>query len=152
MPHSRKKKCAKSSRPRAARAYWLPMPQSDADTIILQCRLALEVIRKGDASQTDAQCIAHAVLLTRLLSETGYGRLDPDIILEAEEDMLSMLEGGAQTGQWRIPEASLPALTAIVNEHDRQLREVRLADVIACNERLEKFIAEAVRAQQPDAA
>ncbi|SAL83311.1 Fis family transcriptional regulator [Caballeronia arvi] len=117
------------------------MPQRDADTVILQYRLALEVIRKGGASQTEAQCIAHAVLLTRLLSEVGHGLLDPEIILEAEEGMLAMLDAGAQTGEWRISETKLPGLTAIVNEHDRQLREVRLADIIACNERLERFIA-----------
>ncbi|SAK86165.1 hypothetical protein AWB75_05794 [Caballeronia catudaia] len=128
------------------------MPRHDADTVILQCRLALEVMRQGGASRTEAQCIAHAVLLTRLLSEVGHGLLDPDIIREAEEGMLAMLDAGAQTGEWRLSEARLPGLMAIVNEHDRQLREVRLADIIACNERLERFIAATTQAPDSKAA
>jgi hypothetical protein len=129
------KNAAATTRNRAAKAYWLPLPQRDAQTIILQYRLALEAIRRDEASRTDAQCIAQAVLLTRLLTEVGYGKLDASVIRDTEEDVLAMLDLGASSGFWRYPATGFARLTQVVNEHDRQLREVNLSALIACNEK-----------------
>jgi hypothetical protein len=139
------KNVAATTRNRAAKAYWLPLPRRDAQTIILQYRLALEAIRRDEASRTDAQCIAQAVLLTRLLTEVGYGKLDETIIRDTEEDVLAMLDLGASSGIWRYPATGFARLTQVVNEHDRQLREVNLSALIACNERLRGFIETAAK-------
>jgi hypothetical protein len=137
---------AAATRNRAEKAYWLPIPRRDAQTIILQYRLALENIRRDRASQVEAQCIAQAVLLTRLLSEIGYGKLDASVIRDTEEDVLAMLDLGASAGIWRYPATGITRLTQVVNEHDRQLREVNLSALIACNERLRGFIETAAKA------
>jgi hypothetical protein len=139
------KNVAATTRNRAAKAYWLPLPRRDAQTIILQYRLALEAIRRDEASRTDAQCIAQAVLLTRLLTEVGYGKLDETIIRDTEEDVLAMLDLGASSGIWRYPATGFARLTQVVNEHDRQLREVNLSALIACNEKLRGFIDTAAK-------
>ncbi|KMZ11377.1 hypothetical protein BHUM_06130c [Candidatus Burkholderia humilis] len=146
LKKTNKNAAASTTRNRAAKAYWLPIPKRDAQTIILQYRLALETIRRDKASQVEAQCIAQAVLLTRLLSETGHGKLDAEILRDTEEDVLAMLDLGARSGIWRYPATGIARLTQVVNEHDRQLHEVNLSALIACNERLRGFIETAAKA------
>jgi hypothetical protein len=139
MPNLKRKGAARPPRARAAKMYWLPMPRRQAELIVLQYRIALESLRSGRAGQSEAQCIAQAVLLTSMLTQIGYGQLEVTFIRETEEDVLAMLERGGETGAWHFPAAGLPRLIEVINEHDRQLREVRLAALIACNERLRGF-------------
>jgi hypothetical protein len=139
--NNRKRAAARPMRNRTAKLYWLPMPKRDSDSVILQYRLALEAVRTGRAGKLEIQVLAHAVLLTGMLTELGYGKLDAALIREVEIDVVAMLEHGANTGEWRVPPQRLPCLMEIINEHDRQMREVHLAALVACNERLGEWIA-----------
>jgi hypothetical protein len=140
MPNSGKKH-GDASRTRTAKLYWLPMPRREADTVILQCRLAMEAIRYGRASDADAGCILHAVMLTGMLTELGYGKLDQNTIGAARDDLLDMFDVAAADRRWEFSKECLKRLIDVVNEHDRQLRETRLEALIACDERLRGFIA-----------
>jgi hypothetical protein len=130
---------------RNAKVYWLPMPRRQAEVMVLQYRIAAESFRGGRAGLMEAQCIAQAVLLANMLTQVGYGKLDPSFVSDVEEHVLAMLERGGDTGHWTYPEANMPCLIAVINEHDRQLREVHLAALIACNERLAGFIDKITR-------
>jgi hypothetical protein len=50
------------------------------------------------------------------------------------------LDHGAASGDWTVPEELLDLLPSVINEHDRQLREVRLGVVATAVERLERMI------------
>jgi hypothetical protein len=140
MPNSRKHSPAKAVRNRTAKTYWLPMPRREADIIVLQYRIALETIRSNRATQVEAQCVAHAVLLTNKLTGLGYGRLDAAFLEGVEEDTVAMLERGSASGEYWFREEGVAHLIDVINEHDRQLREVHLAALVACNERLKDVI------------
>lgn len=151
MRNTKIRRLPRASRDRNARIYWLPMPRVEAEKVILQCRIAIESIRQARAGLIEAQCVAQAVLLTGLLIEAGFGSLDRTILDEVQGDVLGLLDRGLSQSDWRLPPAALPRLMAVINEHDRQLREVRLSAVIECNEHLERFIATLVRPGDPRA-
>jgi hypothetical protein len=71
--------------------------------------------------------------------------LDLKDIREVESALAQVLHHGELTGVWRFPSTLLESLIQIVNEHDRQLREVRLAYIVAATHRLEKRRAIAIR-------
>ena len=145
MAHRMKNKNTTNALDRGSKKYWLPMPRRNSQSIILQCRIALEALRHDRGSLIEAQCLAHAVILTSMLSQQGFGKLDPAVIEGAEEDILAMLERGGSTGEWHFPPAGFARLVDVVNEHDRQLREVRLSALIVCNDRLQGFIESIMR-------
>jgi hypothetical protein len=149
MPNTKKKGVVKPACNRAAKVYWLPMPRRQAELIMLGYRIAIESFRDGHATQTEAQHVAQAVLLTNMLTQVGYGELDHALICNTEEDVLAMLERGGATGEWCMSDVGVARLTAVINEHDRQLREVHLAALIACNERLKGFIDTVVQGHAP---
>jgi hypothetical protein len=140
----------KSGRQRNAKVYWLPMPRREAEIIVMQYRLAIENLRRGRAGQIEAQCLAQAVLLANMLTGMGYGKLEPSVIREVLEDLLAMLEHGGATGEWRFPDSGLARLVIVVNEHDRQLREVHLAAFVDCNERLQGMVDSVLRTAAQD--
>ncbi|TCK32620.1 hypothetical protein B0G84_8438 [Paraburkholderia sp. BL8N3] len=142
MSRTKKRKPAGANRTqtRTAKAFLLPMHRRDADAMSLQFRVALENVRRQRAGRQEATCLAQVVLLTSFLTEEGHGEIDLHYIREVENDVLAMLDHGEATGEWEFPQAMLDPLTAIVNEHDRQLREVRLAAVAAATERLDRLV------------
>ncbi|KND55358.1 hypothetical protein BVER_03980c [Candidatus Burkholderia verschuerenii] len=137
MPNAKRRPSDRPPRNRTEKAYWLPLPRRDADLIILQYRLAVETIRRQRATQVEVQCVAHAVLLTAMLTELGYGRLDASLLEGAEDDVLTMLERGHASGDYSYREEGVQRLIEVINEHDRQLREVHVAALVGCNERLQ---------------
>jgi hypothetical protein len=140
---TRKKKDPRASAPRkrVAKAFLLPMPRAQADAMSLQSRIALETVRRQKAGRHEATCMAQVVMLTSFLTEAGHGRIDLPSIRGVETEVLALLQRGVATGDWSIPEALVESLTAIVNENDRQLREVRLAAVVDATERLDRVLA-----------
>jgi hypothetical protein len=89
------------------------------------------------------------VLLTGFITEAGHGLLDLSFVKEVERGVLALLDRGAATGDWNVPDTLLEPLPSVINEHDRQLREVRLGVVTTAVERLERMIVSAF-AQRTD--
>ncbi|SAL79686.1 Fis family transcriptional regulator [Caballeronia telluris] len=125
------------------------MPRRDADAMCLQSRLAFEAMRGQRSTSREVKTVAQAVLLTSFITEAGHGLLDLSLVKEAERRILALLDRGAASGDWTVPEAMLDLLPSVINEHDRQLREVRLGVVTAAVERLERMIVSAL-AQRTD--
>jgi hypothetical protein len=145
MPVSKKrKKSLKSARPQMKR-FLLPMPRDEADRLSLQSRVALEAVRSQRAGVQETTVIAQTVLLASFLTEAGHGLLDLDDVRKTERSVLKVLDVGTETGDWVFNDALIDALTSIVNEHDRQLREVRFGEVFEATTRLDRMVTAAHR-------
>jgi hypothetical protein len=127
-------------RVRASKVLLLPMPRADAEAMALHCRLAFEAIRNLRASRADEICMAQTVLLTSFLTEKGHGLLDLETIRKLEADVLAELDRNGAGNGWNFPNALLQPLLDVVNEHDRQLREVRFGAIVDASERLNRLI------------
>lgn len=139
MPSTKKRKTA--NRPRKnSKMQFLPMPRRDSDAMCLQSRLAFEAMRGRRAASSEVKTVAQAVLLTSFITEAGHGLLELSFVKEVERGILALLDHGAASGDWTVPEELLDLLPSVINEHDRQLREVRLGVVATAVERLERMI------------
>jgi hypothetical protein len=125
---------------RGSKALLLPMPRADAEAMALQVRLSFEAVRNQRGSRADAICMAQSVLLTSFLTEKGHGLLDLEAIRKVEVDVLAELDRNGVGNGWNFPDQLLQPLLDVVNEHDRQLREVRFGAIVDALERLDRLI------------
>ena len=139
MPQSKKGKARKQKTIRGGRqkALFLPMAREAVDSMMLQIRLALEVIRAGQADRQSANCLAQALVLTGFITEAGHGVLDSTFLRNVEEALNEVLTTGAETGVWRFTPQLADDLRIVVNEHDLQLRETRLDVIFHASDRLD---------------
>lgn len=122
------------------KGLYLPLARPDAEKIILRCRLALESVRNGYPNETGVDLMLSTVLLTRYLTEDGYGLLSLDLLQAVEATLLDAMMEHEKTGKWSISHQLIEQLISTVNEYDRQLRETRLHAVIAASQRLDSDI------------
>lgn len=144
MPVSKKRKKIATGRAvesRHKKMLYLPMPRAEADQISLQVRVAFEAVRQGRADHVATRSIATVILLTEFLTEAGHGTIPLSTLREAGRGVFDVLNGGADTGEWRFPESLIATLTEIVNEYDRLVRETRLEAIMKASERLDALIA-----------
>ncbi|BBU30282.1 hypothetical protein BTHE68_40160 [Burkholderia sp. THE68] len=109
--------------------------------MILQVRLGFETVRNGRGAHRDVLMLAQTILLTSLLTRSGFGNLELAFIRQVESELMELLERGKETGNWFVAEPLLLDLSLIVNEHDRQLREVRFGAVFDATERLDRLVS-----------
>ncbi|KMQ81066.1 hypothetical protein BPMI_03214 [Candidatus Burkholderia pumila] len=112
---------------RASKIMLLPMPRHESNGMTLQLRIAFDALRHHQGTSREVTAVAQAVLLTSFMTEAGQGLLDIELLRQVERNVLAFLDRGKEMGDWVAPQALLDALPDIVNEHDRQLREVRVA-------------------------
>ncbi|WP_125483063.1 Fis family transcriptional regulator [Caballeronia choica] len=143
MPISKKRRSVKAPRDRS-KGLLLPMPRHDSDAMSLRSRLAFEAMRAQRATARDVRHVAQAVLLTGFMTEAGHGLLELPFIEEVEKEVLALLDQGKTADDWKVPETLLERLPSVINEHDRQFREVRLGVVKAACERLDRMVSSAI--------
>lgn len=143
MPVSKKRKSLKKPARVNSKRFLLPMPRSESDALCLQSRLALEAVRGGRAARHETNVLAQTVLMTSFLTEAGHGLLDLSFVRQVGEAVLAILDAGKITDEWIFNETTIESLITIVNEHDRQLREVRFGEVHKATQRLDRMIAAA---------
>ena len=143
MPVSKKRKSPKKPARVHSKRFLLPMPRSDADALCLQSRLALQAVRGGRAARQETNVLAQAVLMTSFLTEAGHGLLDLSFVRRVEQAVFAILDVGKITDEWIFNEEIVESLIVVVNEHDRQLREVRFGEVHKATQRLDRMIAAA---------
>ncbi|MFM0521823.1 Fis family transcriptional regulator [Caballeronia jiangsuensis] len=141
MPVSKKRRSPKTPTRAQSKRFLLPMPRQEADALCLQSRIALESVRGGRAGSHETTILAHTVLLTSFLTEAGHGVLDLSFVRQVEEAVLAILDAGKATGEWNFDETFVQSLTTVINEYDRQMREVRFGQVLAATKRLDRMIA-----------
>ncbi|MDR5748978.1 transcriptional regulator fis family protein [Caballeronia sp. LZ029] len=128
-------------RGRRSKTYLLPMSPPQAHVTALPIRSALETVRCNQAGRRAVLILAHTALLTNYLSEAGFGSLNLRFVYRVKAELLAVLDRGKVTGDWTISKVLLEQITAVVDEHERQLREVRCMAVADATKRLERLIA-----------
>jgi hypothetical protein len=129
-----------STTSRQNKALFLPLNAASVNELSLQFRLALESVRRGYGDQASMNRVASVVLLTSFLTEAGHGELDSAFLAHVEKQVSESLDRGRDSGEWNCSEQLCELLKTVVNEHDRQLRQIRLKDIIAASERLDRMI------------
>jgi hypothetical protein len=139
----RKAKADLAVRSRHKKTLFLPMDKASADQISLRFRMALELIRQGHADGSAVQCMSQVTLLTRMIADAGHGHVDDAVLSACEKGLTRVIALNTEQGEWAFDAGLLSNLTLVVNEHDRQLREVRLQVLVVASDTLERRIKKA---------
>lgn len=78
-------------------------------------------------------------MMAGLISDLEGGCLD-DADLSASEECLRRRLVAPDDTDWRLQDSEKRALMAVVNEHDRQLRETHLQTLVRATERFERLL------------
>jgi hypothetical protein len=127
---------------------YLPMERTAADRIALPVRVALESIRRGHTERDVLVCLSEVVLMTGFLTEAGHSKLDQSMLDDVEKQLLATLDNAKSSNGTAVEPKLVEALTAIVNEYDRVLRESRFLAIVEANERLPTLTRSAVGARR----
>ncbi|MEX3962820.1 hypothetical protein AB4Y42_11475 [Paraburkholderia sp. EG286B] len=123
-----------------SKALLLPMSQRDASSLALRTRIALERLRNGEARRSLFSHMSQIVFITGYITRAGFGRLDIHDIDSVERNLGEVVAEADRTGEWKIPESLISALTTVVNEYDRQLATTRVEIVARASEHLERHM------------
>ncbi|WP_233874627.1 hypothetical protein [Paraburkholderia adhaesiva] len=121
------------------------MSRATADGLVLPVRVALESIRRGHMDRDAVVTLSEVVLLTGFLTAEGHGALQPGLLDDSERRLLAALN--APEGAREAALDMIEALTLIVNEYDRLMRECRLLAIVQANEHFERLSRSAVAAR-----
>src|SRR5260370_42630816 len=136
IPFSRKTGAARA---RHDKAMLLPIARQVADDLALRVHLALDALRRGAGSTSDAQTLTQVMLLTGFLAESGFGSTTGEQIGTAESVVSAVFDTGRETGEWGIDRAGVALFAAIASNYDRQLHTAPPLAITAARERIEPF-------------
>ena len=128
-----------AARARHAKAMLLPVARQTADDLALRVHLALDVLRRGAGSMTDAQTLTQIMLLTGFLAESGFGSATCDQLGAAERAVSAVFDTGRETGQWSLDSAGFALFASIATNYDQQLHSAPLWAITDASERLDRF-------------
>ncbi|WP_250463283.1 hypothetical protein [Caballeronia sp. GAFFF2] len=129
-----------AKRARHKKALFLPLDTAAANRISLRSWTALQRARDGDADNEAALALAHAAMVAARVAEKGFGEVDGVAMGKAKEGLAEVIERGCDSGDWRFSAELLDALVPVLDEHCRQLRQVRMLAQVEANEWLEARI------------
>jgi hypothetical protein len=130
-----------AARARHAKAMLLPIARQIADDLALRVHLALDAMRRGAGSMTDAQTLMQALLLTGFLADSGYGSTSAELHTTAERAVSEAFDIGRDTGQWKLNDTGFELFSLIATNYDQQLHRAPLWAVTQASERLDRFTA-----------
>lgn len=119
----------------------LPIARQVADDLALRVHLALDALRRGAGSTSDAQTLTQVMLLTGFLAESGFGSTTGEQIGAAESAVSAVFDTGRETGEWRLDSAGFALFAEIASNYDRQLHSAPLWAITDASERLDRFTA-----------
>ncbi|AXE95554.1 hypothetical protein ACOCG7_14185 [Paraburkholderia sp. DD10] len=130
-----------AARARHAKTMLLPMARQTADELALRVHLALDALRRGTGSMTDAQTLTQIMLLTGFLAESGFGSATGEQLGAAERAVSAVFDIGRETGEWGLDSAGFALFAAIATNYDKLLHSAPLWAVTDASERLDRFTA-----------
>jgi hypothetical protein len=119
----------------------LPIARRTADDLALRVHLALDALRRGVGSMTDAQTLTQTMLLTGFLAESGFGSATGEQVGAAERVVSAVFDIGRETGEWRLDDAGFALFATIATNYDKQLHSAPLWAITDASERLDRFTA-----------
>ena len=132
---------ANAMRARHAKAMLLPIARQIADDLALRVHLALDTLRRGAGSMTEAQTLTQIMLLTRFLAEVGFGSTTGEELGAADRAISAVFDIGRGTGEWKLDSPGGALFAKIATNYDRQLHSAPLWAITDASERLDRFIA-----------
>ncbi|PRX92240.1 MULTISPECIES: hypothetical protein [unclassified Paraburkholderia] len=130
-----------AARARHAKAMLLPIPRQTADDLALRVHLALDALRRGAGSMSDAQTLTQIMLLTGFLAESGFGSVTGEQLGAAERAVSAVFDTGREAGKWELDDTGFALFATIATNYDRQLRSAPLWAITDASERLDRFTA-----------
>jgi hypothetical protein len=134
-----------AQRARNNKALFLPASVATANQISLRSWTALDRVRAGAADAAAVTALAHATVVAARVSQAGFGDLDQLTLNEAAAGLAEAIERGCAGGDWHVAPNLLAPIGRVLNEHHRQLRQVRMAVIVDANEWLEKQLERGTR-------
>ena len=119
----------------------LPIARQIADDLALRVHLALDALRRGAGSKTDAQTLTQIMPLTGFLAELGFGSVSGEEFRVADRTVSAVFDIGRETGEWRLDSAGFTLFASIATNYDLQLHSAPLWAITDASERLDRFIA-----------
>jgi hypothetical protein len=132
---------ASAMRARHAKVMLLPIARQIADDLALRVHLALDTLRRGSASMTDAQTLTQIMLLTSFLAEVGFGSTTGEELGAADRAVSAVFDVGRETGEWRLDSTGAALFARIATNYDQQLHSAPLWAITDASERLDRFMA-----------
>ena len=129
------------ARARHAKAMLLPIARQTADDLALRVHLALDALRRGAGSVSDAQTLTQIMLLTGFLAESGFGSATDEQLGAAERVVANVFDIGRETDKWSLNEAGFALFATIATNYDQQLHCAPLWAITDASERLDRFTA-----------
>ncbi|KAA0997719.1 hypothetical protein FVF58_48000 [Paraburkholderia panacisoli] len=129
------------ARARHTKAMLLPIARQIADDLALRVHLALDILRRGAGSKTDAQTLTQTMLLTGFLAELGFGSVSGEKLEAADRAVAAVFDIGRETGKWRLDDTGVALFAPIATSYDRQLHSAPLWAITDASARLDRFIA-----------
>ncbi|MFP3564858.1 hypothetical protein [Paraburkholderia sp. SIMBA_030] len=130
-----------AARARHAKVMLLPIARQIADELALRVHLALDALRRGTGSVTDAQTLTQIMLLSGFLAESGFGSATSEQLQAAERAVSAVFDIGRETGAWRLDSAAFELFATIATNYDQQLHRAPLWAITDASERLDRFTA-----------
>lgn len=119
----------------------LPLPPESVRKMSLQIHLALAACRKdGCGNSHQFNELLRILYVTHQLQEMGFGQLPLDVYARAEHGLNAALLRVKAEKRWLIDVETASLLERVLQLHDQQLASIRLHDLTAATERLERFI------------
>jgi hypothetical protein len=135
------RRSAHATHTRLSKAQLLPIARGVADELALHAHLALETLRAGSPDIAPAQHVAEVMLLAKFLADAGHGNFPDEALVEADQTIARVFDGGRECGSWSIRADEVDRLAAIVSLYDHQLKRATLGALTAASDRLERFKA-----------
>jgi hypothetical protein len=79
------------------------------------------------------------------VAQAGFGELDEESLKEAATGLAETIGRGCASGDWQVATDLFASIGRVLNEHHRQLQQVRTAVIVDANEWLEKRFNQGVQ-------
>ncbi|KND57284.1 hypothetical protein BVER_02369 [Candidatus Burkholderia verschuerenii] len=145
MAEQSKTKRGLARRARNNKALFLPVSVATANQISLRSWTALDRVRAGDADSAAVIALAHATVVAARVSQAGFGDIDKETLDEVAAGLSQAIGRGCESGDWQLAPALLAPIGRVLDEHHRQLRQVRMAVIVEANEWLETRLEQGAR-------
>ncbi|GAB5098101.1 hypothetical protein [Caballeronia sp. HLA56] len=126
-----------AQRARNNKAMFLPVNEATANHISLRSWTSLDRVRAGDADPEAVLALAHATVVAARVAQLGFGSLDKETLAEAAAGLAEAIERGCVDKNWQVAPAVFASIGRALNEHHRQLLQVRMGVIVEANEWLE---------------
>ncbi len=126
-----------ANRARADNRLFLPMEAAMADAAATRYRIAFNQAAAGRGGLADIRALSQAVMMAGLIADIEPGALDDAVLRACEAFFAERLLSPSDA--WALSGESLDAALAVLNEHDRQLRQCRFRFIVIATERFERI-------------